>query len=90
MIMTWQTYKRKFNPDKYQITDYIGSFLIVHPTMIKSGFGVKQIKNVDELGKPLDIVKENCDDLIKKYELIVYYKWNYRDSSNSEIDVYFK
>lgn len=92
-IMTWSKYKNMFNPQIYYTTDScFGTKSTVNPTMIKAGFNVRSILDIDEqynynTPKPLDIVKDQID--VFKYTYVVYYVWKHRDLHGSGIDIFY-
>lgn len=92
-IMTWSKYKKMFKPQiYYSIDSCFGTKSTVSPTMIKAGFHVRYILDIDEQynykpPKPLDIVKDQID--VFKCTYVVYYVWVHRDKHGKGIDIFF-
>lgn len=92
-IMTWATFKNKFNPTAYYREDSVFGKVTVEPTMMGNGFKRMNIQDIDELynykpPKPLEIVKDQID--VYKYSYVVYYVWKHRDFHGTSIDIFYK
>jgi len=79
MLMTWQTYKKKFNPDIYSVRDSTKGWIrtIVAPTMRNAGFyktGHEDI--ITDSRKPKQIVLDDFKEIVDKSELVVYFVYH--------------
>ncbi len=87
-IMTWNTYRKKFNPTLKSVSDSsLGTKSVIEPTMRSVGFTVETLYDVSEDIKPIDIVKDNIDIYSKTY--IVYHPFKYRDGSGKGIFLFY-
>lgn len=103
-IMSWTTYKKKFNPVGYQVQDgSLGIVYKVEPTMRNAGFRLETMNGgfndfgiprgiYSDEGFPKEQVKKFVKDnhLYKKCTLIVYYVWHVRRESTMLIDIFSK
>jgi hypothetical protein len=89
-LMTWQTYKKKYNPKMYALHDSIGSVLKVSPTMKESGFTCISLTEIDEERSMKELVIDELNNLGLNINLAVYYKWRCRSGLYFNIDIYFK
>ena len=92
--MTWQTFKKKFNPKMYGRADSVfGTISTIDSTMQDQGFKSMTILDIDEEynykpPKPIDIVKDKVD--VYKYSYVVYYVWRHRDFTGKGLDIYYR
>lgn len=94
-IMTWQTYKKKYDPNIIYVQDSTKGWIrtFVKPTMLRAGFNFRQQDiNLDDR-KPKQILLEDFKDIVNKAELIVYFVYHPTRSYAgyfTDLDVYFK
>ncbi len=103
-IMSWQTFKKKYNPPIYTYQDgTLGIVYSVEPTMRKAGFGEESFPtrvgsicpsfgiDEDEGTFKQQLIKYLKDNpFYKDIELVVYHVWNQRDGHTKEMSIYRK
>lgn len=77
-IMTWATYKKKFNPQLTQVWDSTKGWVrtTVSPTMLRAGFHPDSCDIDGESRKPKKVLIEDFHALIEKSKMIVYFVYH--------------
>lgn len=88
-IMTWQTFKRRFNPAicGFQ-TSIFGCWNTISPTLQSLGFNETTFE-IDCRENPRRSVDIWSRSQTEEYEAIVYYKWRSRDGATDFLSIYY-
>lgn len=91
-VMSYSTYRKKFNPVGYTVQDgTLGIVYSIEPTMRNAGFNHTH----DEISSHRDVsvkstVLNNYKDIIEKSELVVYSVFRQCRGYSQTLDIFYK